>query len=133
VNETQIVNQLNGKSMISIYFSFETKPGKNLEFLQTMGSIIVDLHNVEGCVNIDFQQHNQDKDQFYLRIDWQNGKLITGLLQSKEYNIFEGAMKVLCQNPIVEINDVEHKTIKIEDNNQNRCNVYERLKLELKG
>ena len=119
--------------MISIYFSFETKPGKNLEFLQTMGSIIIDLHKVKGCVNIDFQQHDQDKDQFYFSLDWQNSKLIKGLLQSKEYNIFEGAMKVLCQNPIVEINDVEHKTIKIEDNNQNRCNVYERLKLELKG
>ena len=133
MNENQIVNQLNGKSMIRIYFSFETKPGKNLEFLQTMGSIIIDLHKVKGCVNIDFQQHDQDKDQFYLRIDWQNGKLIKGLLQSKEYNIFEGAMKVLCQNPIVEINDVEHTAIKIEDNNQNRGNVYERLRLELKG
>jgi quinol monooxygenase YgiN len=133
MNENQIVNQLNGKSMTRIYFSFKTKPDKNLEFLQAMGSIIIDLHKVKGCVNIDFQQHDQDKDQFYLRIDWQNGKLIKGLLQSKEYNIFEGAMKVLCQNPIVEINDVEHTAIKIEDNNQNRGNVYERLRLELKG
>jgi quinol monooxygenase YgiN len=104
----------------------------NLEFLQTIGSIIIDIHKVKGCVNIDFQQHNQDKDQFYLRMDWQNGKLIKELVRSKEYNIFEGALKVLCQSPIVEINDVEHKTIKIENNIQNKSNVYERIKLELK-
>ena len=55
------------------------------------------------------------------------------MVNTEEYGIFEGAMKVLCQNPIVEINDVEHTAIKIEDNNQNRGNVYERLKLELKG
>jgi len=55
------------------------------------------------------------------------------MLNTEEYGIFEGAMKVLCQNPIVEIHDVEHTAMKIEyNNNQNRGNVYERLRLELK-
>jgi len=117
--------------MISIKFSIKTKPSMNLEFLQTMGTIIINLHKVKGCVNIDFQQHDQDKDQFYFRMDWQNGKPIEELVRSKEYNIFEGAMKVLCQNPIVEINDEENEIIQIKDNDQNKSNVYERLKLEL--
>jgi len=117
--------------MISIQFSFKTKPGMNLEFLQTMGSIIIELHKIKGCVNIDFKQHDQDKDQFNFRLDWQNAKLIKELVRSKEYNIFEGAMKVLCHAPIVEINDVVNKTIKIEDNNQKRDNLYERIKFEL--
>ncbi len=119
--------------MISIHFSLKTKPGKNLELLQTMGSIIVDLHKVKGCINIDFQQDSKNKDQFYVKLDLQSKQLLKAMLNTEEYGIFEGAMKVLCQNPIVEINDVEHTAIKIEDNNQKRGNVYERLRLELKG
>jgi len=114
-----------------MHFSFKTKAGMNLEFLQTMGSIIIDLHKVKGCVNIDFQQKDRDEDQFSLRLDWQNDKLIKELVRSKEYNIFEGAMKVLCQTPIIKINDVELKAIKIEDNNQKRDNLYKRIKFEL--
>ena len=118
--------------MINIHFSIKTKQGKNLELLQTMGSIIVDLHKIKGCINIDFQQDSKNKDQFYVKLDLQSKQLLKAMVNTEEYGIFEGAMKVLCQNPLVEINDVEHTAIRIEANNQNRGNVYERLRLELK-
>ena len=116
--------------MINIQFSFKTKPGMKLEFLQTIGSIMIDLHKVEGCINIDLQQDDQEKDQFYFRLDWQTRKYIKTLLRSKEYDILEGALKVLCQDPLVEICDVEKRTIKVEEYDLKGVYLYERIKYE---
>jgi quinol monooxygenase YgiN len=116
--------------MINIHFSFKTKPGMKLEFMQTIGSIMIDLHKVEGCINIDLQQDDQEKNQFYLRLDWQTRKYIKTLLRSKEYDILEGALKVLCQDPIVEICDVENRTIKVEEYDLKGVNFYERIRYE---
>ena len=116
--------------MITIQFSFKTKPGMKLEFLQTIGSIMIDLHKVNGCINIDLQQDDQKKDQFYFRLDWQNSKLFKELFKTEEYNILEGAMKVLCQLPLVEISGVETKKIKIEKCDLKSNNIRERIKQE---
>ena len=78
--------------MISIHFSFITKRGKNLELLQTMGSIIVDLHKVKGCTNIDFQQDSKNQDQFFVKLDLQSKQLLKAMLNTEEYGIFEGAI-----------------------------------------
>ena len=51
--------------MISINFVLKAKPRMNLELLQVMGSIMVNLHKIDGCLNIDFKQDKLNKDQFY--------------------------------------------------------------------
>ena len=119
--------------MISLHFSFKSKPGMKLEFLQTMGSIIVDLHKIEGCINIDFQQDSQVIDQFYIRLDWQSSQLLKAMLNTKEYSILEGAMKVLCEKPLVEISGVETKSITMVGSDTREINLYERIKLEFNG
>ena len=116
--------------MVSINFSFKTNTGKNLEFLQTIGSIIIDLRKVNGCKNIDIQQDDQIKEQFSLQLNWQNKKRLMALIDSKEFGVFLGAIQVLCEPSMIEIH-VGHETIKIEDNNQKRDNLYERIKFEL--
>lgn len=101
------------KSMISINFRLDTKPGMNLELLQVMGSIIVNMHGVEGCVNIDFKQDNLNKNQFYFRIDWQNIIFLKSLLNSNEFSIFEGSIDVLCYNPTIEIIGNDNRVLRI--------------------
>ena len=81
--------------------------------MQTIGSIIVGLRKANGCMSVDFQQNDQDEDQFYLRFHWQNSAFFKALLLSKEYDIFEGAIKILCEPPIVEISDM-NTIIKID-------------------
>ena len=44
------------KMMASLNFHIEIKPGMNLEFMQTIGSIIIELWNIEGCIGVDFKQ-----------------------------------------------------------------------------
>ena len=89
--------------MVNIIFKLKTKPNKYLEFMQSIGTIIVDLRNIKGCDAIDFQKDDQAKDRFYLRLDWKNRKDLTMLLESKEYNFLDGAISVLCEIPIIEI------------------------------
>jgi quinol monooxygenase YgiN len=121
------------EEMTSIHFNLKTKPGMKLEFLQTMGSIIVDLHKVNGCMNIDFQQDGQSDDQFFIRLDWQSNQLLKAMFDSEEYGILEGAMKVLCEMPLVEISGVENKSITMEGSDLKGINLYERIKLEFNG
>ena len=105
--------------MINLIFEFKTKPNKNLEFMQSIGSVIVDLRRLEGCIGVDLQQDNRYKDQFNLEIDLQNGEYIQTLLGSKEFDFFQGAVKVLCTPPMVEINDGSKKiNIDTNDNTQ---------------
>ena len=57
-----------------------------------MGSIIVDLHKVKGCINIDFQQDSKNKDQFYVKLDLQSKQLLKAMLNTEEYGNFEGSI-----------------------------------------
>jgi len=112
--------------MISINLDFKTKSGKNLEFMQMIGSIIVDLQRLEGCIGLDLQQDNRYKDQFNLGIDLQNGEYIQSLLGSKEFDFFQGAVKVLCTPPMVEINDGSKK-IKIDTNDNPQISMSKQI------
>jgi len=117
--------------MISLIFNLKTSANKNLEFMQAIGSIIIDLRKVKGCMGIDLQQDDKDKKQFTLRLDWQNRKHITELLVSSQYEFLEGAIRVLCEVLTIEIIN-GHKT-KITDMLKNKKTSIKKLILsELK-
>ena len=96
--------------MISVILNFKTKSHTNLEFMQSIGSIIIDLRKVKGCMGIDLQQDDRDKDQFKLQLDWQNRNLLTELLERTEFEFLEGAIKVLCETLTIDIAN-EQQTI----------------------
>jgi quinol monooxygenase YgiN len=97
--------------MIKINFIFKTKSIKNLEFMQSVGPIIIDLRKVKGCMGIDLQQDGRDKDKFRLKLNWQNKNLIRELLKSSEYEVLEGAFRVLCEMLTIELINGQQTTI----------------------
>ena len=99
--------------MISIIYKLKTKPGMNLELLQVVGSIIVNMQKLEGCLNIDFKQNKLDKREFYFRMDWQNKIFFNTLLNSNEFSLFEGSIDVLCYYPAVEIISNDDRVLRI--------------------
>lgn len=99
--------------------------------MQSIGSIIVDLRKVKGCIGIDLQQDDRDKDQFTLRLDWQNQKLITELLERTEYEFLEGAIRVLCEAPTIEIIN-GHKTIITDMHKNRKTSIKKQILSELK-
>lgn len=116
--------------MIIINFTLKTNTGKNLEFLQTIGSIIVDLHKAKGCINIDLQQENDVKEQFSLKLNWENKELLMALFNNSEFEIFQGAIQVLCEPPLITIYDGQ-KTIIIDSKKNRNNNFIEQLRIEL--
>jgi quinol monooxygenase YgiN len=103
--------------MISIIFNLKTKTNKNLEFLQSMGSIITGIRNTNGCMNIDFQLDNKDKERFSLQLDWKDREQLIELFESEDYKFFEGALRILCEAPIIEVfNDHDTVTIDVAEN-----------------
>ena len=117
--------------MVSIIFSLKTKPYKHLEFMQMIGSIIVDLRRVKGCTGVDLQQDELHKDQFNLGIEVQNGENIQSFLRSKEFDFFQGAIKVLCTPPTIEIMDRSNKII-IDTHQNSKDNLIKQISSKVK-
>ncbi len=91
----------------------------NLEFMQSIGSIIIELRKLEGCIGIDFNQDPHDKDRFSLLLNGNNRKFIEELLGSTEYNFLEGAITVLCKTPTIEVTIGNRTTQTVPDKNGN--------------
>jgi len=94
--------------------------------MQAIGSIMVNLRKLKGCINIDFQRDDHDEDQFCLRLNWQNGESVRSLFVSKEFDVFQGAIQVLCIPPTVEI-DARKKLIKIETDKYREVSLSEQI------
>jgi len=99
--------------MVNILFQLEVKPGMKLEFMQCMGSVIIELRSIEGCTGIDFKQDPHDEVLFSLALSGGSQKFVQKLLSSEEYNFLEGAISVLCNIPITEVT-IGNKTTRIE-------------------
>jgi hypothetical protein len=116
--------------MVSINFHLEIKPGMNLEFMQSIGSIIIEIRKLEGCIGIDFKQDPHDKDRFSLQLNGKNRKFIERLIESAEYNFLEGAITVLCKIPTIEINN-GNKTIRVDPDKKGDISLKKRILSEL--
>lgn len=100
--------------------------------MQSIGSIIIDLRKVKGCMGIDLQQDDRDKNQFTLRLDWQNRTFIEELLERTEYEFLEGAIRVLCEAPTIEIIN-GHKTIITDMDKNRKTSIKKQILSELKN
>ena len=94
--------------------------------MQAVGSIIVNIRKLKRCIRVDFQQDEQDKDQFTIQLDWQDRKSINELLKSPEYFVFEGAIKILCEPPIIKISD-ENGIIHMEKKATTEANLNDQI------
>ena len=117
--------------MASINFSFNIKPGMNLEFMQSIGSIIIEIRNLEGCGGIDFTQDPHDTDRFSLLLNGNNRKFIEKLLDSAEYNYLEGAITVLCKSPTIEVT-IGNRIMRSDPETNRNTSLRKRIMSELK-
>lgn len=78
-------------------------PSKNLEFAQTMESLIKELSKEPGCLNYRFQREEENK--FSLDSSWSTRGKLEAHFQSPLFNILLGAFHALCERPQVKITD----------------------------
>ena len=98
-----------------IKMSIKVKANLNVqkEFEQTLvGMQIEDTHisgfiekwrNEKGCIN--YVLHREDENIFYLESEWQSRKELEDHFRSKDFMLLMGAINVLCEKPVVKIND----------------------------
>ena len=102
----------------------------NLEFMQSIGSIIIEIRRLNGCTGIDFKQDPHDKDRFSLLLNGNNRKFIDKLLDSEEYNFLEGAITVLCKSPTIEVT-IGNRTMRSDPETNGNTSLKERIMSEL--
>jgi hypothetical protein len=112
--------------MVNIIFQLEVKPGKKLEFMQSIGSLIIELRRLEGCIGIDIKQDPNDEVRFSLALSGDKQKFIQKLLSSAEYNFLEGAIRVLCNTPTIEVT-IGNKTTRIEPDKQRNISLKNQI------
>jgi len=117
--------------MVRLTFNLKTYAGKNLEFLQIIGSIIIDLRKIKGCKSIDIKQSDTIKKEFYLQLNWQNKNLMLALLDKDEFEFFQGAIQVLCEPPIIEIREGE-MVLNLDSGKTRNVNLSEQIISELR-
>lgn len=102
----------------------------HLEFMQSIGSIIIEIRNLEGCGGVDFTQDPQDKDRFSLLLKGNNRKFIEKLLDSVEYNYLEGAITVLCKSPTIEVT-IGNRIMRSDPETNGNASIKKRIMSEL--
>ena len=88
------------------------------------------MHKAVGCISIDLQQDDNAKEQFSLKLNWENKEQLMSLLNNSEFEIFQGAIQVLCDPPQITIHDRDN-TIIIDARKNRNNNFIEQIRIEL--
>ena len=103
--------------MIEFNIDLKTRPQKQTEFVQTLDQLLSDLRREEGNLQYEYQLKDDDVTQMYLHAEWQTWENLESHLRGNFFAILMGAIRVLCENPVVRINDGSKITeLDIRDN-----------------
>jgi quinol monooxygenase YgiN len=95
--------------MIKLHIDLKTRPQKLPEFLQTLDKLLVELHREEGNLMYKYQQSEEDVTKVHLEAEWQNWENLENHLKGSFFSILLGAIRVLCETPVVKIEDDSEK------------------------
>jgi len=84
--------------MIMMKVIVTVKPSKQMEFLQTVRSLICDQHRQTGLSRTSLVQDGKDKTSFSMVYLWESQTYLDLYLGSETFKVLLGAIKVLCYN-----------------------------------
>ncbi len=82
--------------MIMMKVIVTVNPSKQMEFLQTVRSLICDHYRQTGLSRTSLVQDGKDKTTFSLVYVWESQNYIDLYLGSETFKVLLGAIKVLC-------------------------------------
>ncbi len=99
--------------MIRLKVSAGVKQEKRLEFLQTMHSLLeADARRV-CCSTCLIVPDPHDPNLFNVTFEWKNDPDFEHCLDSEQFRVFLGAVRVLCEEPICFCNSLSEKWARI--------------------
>ncbi len=91
--------------MIKLNIDVKTHQQKHAEFLQNLEQLLSDLRREEGNMQYDYQQSDEDCTEIQLRAEWQSWESLEGHLRGEFFAILLGAIRVLCDKPVISIDN----------------------------
>ena len=91
--------------MIELNIDLKTRPQKRVEFLKTLDQLLSDLRREEGSLQYRYRQNDDDITQIHLHAEWQTWENLENHLRGDFFSILMGAIRVLCEKPVVRIDN----------------------------
>jgi quinol monooxygenase YgiN len=91
--------------MIKLTIDVKTHLQKKTEFLQTLDKLLLELRREEGNLKYGYQQSDDDCTKIHVDAEWQSWENLENHLKSEFFAILLGAIRVLCEKPVVRIDN----------------------------
>jgi quinol monooxygenase YgiN len=91
--------------MVSLVIDVRVYPGKFTEFSQTLDSLLQEFRLEEGCLSYVYKCKNTNPDQIVIEAEWRSWPQLERHFHGALFDIFLGAINILCERPYVEIKD----------------------------
>ena len=91
--------------MIKMTIIVKTHPFKEMEFTQSMESLIKEFRKDRGCLHYHFTREKAG--EFRLSSEWETMDELKNHFQCQLFNVFLGAFHTLCDSPEIKITDGE--------------------------
>jgi len=95
--------------MIILNIDLKTRPQKLPELLQTLDQLLVELRREEGNLWYRYQQRDEDVTQVDIEAEWRTWENLESHLSGKFFKILLGAIRILCDKPVLIIDDDSDK------------------------
>ena len=92
--------------MIIVKITMDVLPEKQLEFTQTLLSMIEPTGKEVGCLSYAVLCDIEDKNRFSLMEEWETRKDLDHHIRSHRFGVLLGSKTLLCEPPIIQINTV---------------------------
>jgi len=91
--------------MIKLTIDVKARPHKLKEVLQTLDSLMAELRKEKGNLSYQYQQDNYDNNIIHIQAEWQSWEKLENHLRGNFFVVLLGAIRVLCEEPEVRIDD----------------------------
>jgi quinol monooxygenase YgiN len=91
--------------MVSLVIDVKVLPGKLREFSQTLNFLIPEFRSEEGCLSYTYKKQPNKPDSISIAAEWNSWSQLEAHFCGARFDIFLGAINVLCEKPHVKIRD----------------------------
>ena len=89
--------------MVFLVIDVKVLPGKLKEFTQTLDFLLQEFRIEEGCLSYLYKKQNNNPDFISISAEWKTWSHLEAHFRSELFDIFLGAINILCETPHIEI------------------------------
>ena len=91
--------------MINVTIDITLYPGKFEEFTQTLDSLLQEFRLEDGCLSYVYKCIGTNPDRISVEAEWDSWPQLERHFRGTLFDIFLGAINILCERPRIEIKD----------------------------